>query len=183
MARITVSILAMALALVAQPAAAQNMETYERLSVAMESAQAQAEHPGDDALACDQLEAEAVSIAQDPTLQNMAVQAGAYSQERIDEMNRASAQMRRQAGLSMFLGIAGGLVSAFVPGAGMATGLAQQAQAGVMQRQAQQTMAQSMTMVEQMIPALPQMMRGQRVYELAQGKQCAFLQQAEAQTP
>jgi hypothetical protein len=174
----------LALALTAQPAAAQSMETYERLSAAMENAQAQAPHPGDEALSCDQLEAEAIAIAQDPALQQMAVQSGAFSQERMDEMNRASAQMRRQTGLSMFLGIAGGIASAFVPGAGMATGLAQRAQAGVMQRMAQQNMAQSMAMVEQMIPVMPHMMRGQRVYELAQTKQCAFVQQpAETQTP
>jgi hypothetical protein len=174
----------LALTLIAQPAFAQDMETFARLQTAMESAQAGAQHPGDDALACDALEAEAMLISQDPAIQQMAVQSGAYSQERIDQMNNAGAQMRRQAGLSMFLGIAGGLASAFVPGAGMATGLAQQAQAGVMQRMAQQNMAQSMAMVEQMIPVLPQMMRGQRVYELAQTKQCAFVQQpAETQTP
>lgn len=176
-----VSVLALSLALAAQPARAQNMEMYERLAATMESAQAQAAHPGDEALTCEQLETEAFAVSQDPAVQAMAVESGAASQERIDEINRANSSMRRQAGLSMFMGIAGGIASAFAPGAGMAMGLAQRAQGAAMQRQAQASMAQSMQMVEQIIPVMPQLMRGQRVYELAQVKQCAFVQQAAAQ--
>lgn len=169
--------LALSFALFAGPAAAQSMEIYERMAAAMETAQAEAVRPGDEMLTCEQLESEAFSVAQDPAVQAMAVRSGAYSQAQIDEANRAASSARRQMGVSMFLGLA----SAFVPGAGMAASLGQRAQGAMMQRQAQQNLAQSMAMAEQMIPVMPQLMRGQRVYELAQGKQCAFIQQTAAE--
>jgi hypothetical protein len=51
----------------------------------------------------------------------------------------------------------------------------QQAMAVQQQGQAQQNMAQMAEMAERVSAIMPQIMRGQRVYELAQARQCAFI--------
>ena len=68
-----------------------------------------------------------------------------------------------------------------IPGAGYAQMATQQMQAAQMQRQAQQNMAQMNEMMERMLPIMPQMMRGQRLYELGQARQCAFVQHGAAE--
>jgi hypothetical protein len=164
--------LSLALALAA-PAAAQD---YEALSANMEqsmaAAQAQAVRPGDEALTCEQLEGEIATTMQDPAVQSVVAQNGAEAQAQIDQMNAAQGRMRTQMAASMFLGIA----SAFIPGLGYAQMAQQQAMAAQQQQQAQQNMAQMMEMGQRMQAIMPQMMRGQRVYELAQAQQCEFTQ-------
>ncbi|MBY0565234.1 MAG: hypothetical protein K2P58_13760 [Hyphomonadaceae bacterium] len=86
-------------------------------------------------------------------------------------MNALAGRARAQMGMSMILGIA----SLFIPGGGYGQMIAQRAIAAGQQAQTEQHMAQMMRMAEGMIPLMPQMMRGQRVYELAQAKQCAFV--------
>ncbi len=109
----------------------------------------------------------------DPAVQSAVAANGADAQAQMDRMNEARGQMRAQMATSMFMGLA----SAFIPGMGYAQMATQQMQAAQYQRQQQQNMAQMATMMERMTPIMPQMMRGQRVYELAQAQQCAFIQQ------
>jgi hypothetical protein len=168
------SALALSLALAVRPAAAQPTEDMAaRMEAAMAAAQAQAQRPGDEALTCDQLQGEIATLMQDPAMQSFAAESGAWAQEQIDAMNAARGRAQAQMGFSMFMSIA----SAFVPGLGYAQMATQQAQAMEQQRQAAQNMAQMSAMVERMTPIMPQMMRGQRIYELAQAQQCAFLQE------
>lgn len=154
-------------------AVAQDYAAMENLDQAMTAAQAQAAHPGDENLTCDQLQEEITTTMSDPAVQSAVAANGADAQAQMDRMNEARGQMRAQMATSMFMGLA----SAFIPGMGYAQMATQQMQAAQYQRQQQQNMAQMATMMERMTPIMPQMMRGQRVYELAQAQQCAFIQQ------
>jgi hypothetical protein len=165
---------AFSLCLVFAPAAAaQDYAAMANLEQTMADAQAQAIHPGDEQLNCDQLQTEMVTAMQDPALQSAVAANGADAQAQLDQMNQARGQARTQMATNMFMGLA----SAFIPGMGYAQMAQQQMQAAQYQRQAEQNMAQMTAMLERMIPIMPQMMRGQRVYELAQARQCAFIQQ------
>jgi hypothetical protein len=167
------SALSLGLAL-APSATAQDYGAMEAsMEQSMAAAQAQSQRPGDEALTCEQLETEIATTMQDPAVQQAVAANGADAQAQIDRMNAAQGQMRRQMATGLFMGIA----SSFVPGLGYAQMAGQQMQAAQQQRQQQQNMAQMMQMAERMQTIMPQMMRGQRVYELGQAKQCAFTQQ------
>jgi len=172
--RTLVSMLAISAVLALTPAFAQD---YEAMAVQMEQsmadAQAQALRPGDEQLTCEQLETEMATTMQDPQVQAAVAQNGAYGQEQMDQMNALAGRARAQMATSMFMGLA----SAFIPGLGYAQMAQQQMMAAQQQRQAQQHMAQMMEMAQRMQTIMPQMMRGQRIYELGQSKQCAFVQQ------
>lgn len=166
------SALAMCLAF-APAAAAQNYEAMANLEQSMAAAQAQAVRDGDEQLTCDQLQTEMTTTMTDPAVQSAVAANGADAQAQMDRMNEARGQQRANIAASTFMGIA----SSFIPGMGYAQMATQQAQAAQYQHQAQQNMQQMQVMMERMLPIMPQMMRGQRVYELAQAQQCAFLQQ------
>jgi len=156
------------------PAFAQDYEAMAtRLEQSMAEAQAQAIRSGDEQLTCTQLETEMTTTMQDPTVQSVIASQGAYGQQRLDEMNAARGRAQAQMGFNMFLGLA----SSFIPGAGYAQMAAQQAQAAQMRAQQQQNVSEMMAMAEQMTTIMPQLMRGQRIYELAQAQQCAFVQE------
>jgi hypothetical protein len=179
--RTFVSMIAISAALALTPAAAQD---YEAMAAQMEQSQADAQaaavRSGDEALTCEQLETEMFTTMQDPNVQSVVAQNGAHAQAQMDQMNAARGQMRAQMATSIFMGIAG----SFIPGFGYAQMAQQQMQAAQQQRQANQNMAQMMEMAQRMETIMPQMMRGQRLYELGQAKQCAFTQQqAPAEAP
>jgi hypothetical protein len=170
---------ALSLGLALAPAAgAQDYEAMgANMEASMAAAQAQAQRPGDEALTCEQLETEIATTMQDPAVQQAVAANGADAQAQLDQMNAARGQMRSQMATGLFMGIA----SSFIPGLGYAQMAGQQM--AQQQRQAQQNMAQMMQMAERMQGIMPQMMRGNRIYELAQAKQCAFVQQQDAPTP
>jgi hypothetical protein len=175
--RTLVSMITITAALALTPAAAQD---YEAMAAQMEQAQADAQaaatRPGDEALTCEQLENEMATTMQDPAVQQVMAANGAVAQEQMDQMNALAGRARAQMATSMFMGIA----SSFIPGLGYAQMAQQQMQAAQYQRQANQNMAQMMETAQRMQTIMPQIMRGQRVYELGQAKQCSFTQQ---QTP
>ncbi|HYD73289.1 MAG TPA: hypothetical protein VEF55_09130 [Candidatus Binatia bacterium] len=175
--RTFVSMIAITAALAMTPAAAQDYEAMAaEMEQSMAEAQAAAVRPGDDQLTCEQLESEMVASMQDPAVQSVVAQNGAWAQGQLDQMNAAQGQMRAQMATSMFMGIVG----SFIPGFGYAQMAQQQMMAAQQQRQAEQNMAQMMEMGQRMQTIMPQMMRGQRLYELGQSKQCAFVQQQAA---
>ncbi len=81
------------------------------------------------------------------------------------------------------VGMATGILGAFIPG----MGFAQQALMMGQMRRAQQDAAEGQThtnaIMGNMEAVMPQMMRGERLYGLAQQKQCAFLQEGGAPPP
>jgi hypothetical protein len=77
----------------------------------------------------------------------------------------------------MAMGLAASFGSMFMPGLfGRGMQAAQQAQAAQAAQQAAQNQQKVVEAMNTMIPILPQMMRGQRLFELAQAKKCAFAQ-------
>jgi hypothetical protein len=178
--RTLISALALSVALSAHPAMAQDYEAMAtQMEQSMATAQAEAVRPGDEQLTCEQLEAEISTTMQDPAVQGAIAANGADAQAQLDQMNAARGQMRAQMATSMFMGIA----SAFVPGLGYAQMAQQRMMAAQQQRQAQQNMAQMMEMSQRMSAIMPQIMRGQRIYQLAQGQQCAFIQEGQQPPP
>lgn len=147
-------------------------DTYANLTTAMEAAQAQAVHPGDEALTCDELQAEIVTTMQDPAVQSVVAESGAVGQDQMNQFNAAQSQARAQMGMSIFMGLA----SSFIPGMGYAQMIQQRAMMAQQQQQAQEQMAQMQVMSDRMATIMPQMMRGQRLYELGQAQQCPFVQ-------
>jgi hypothetical protein len=155
------------------------MQQMQKLQSAMADAQAKATRPGDAGMSCDALQGELQAAALDPALQTAAKENGAVAQEKLDELGKGTAEAKAAAATQVGLGIFTGLASAFVPGASTVTGESQlaaaRAQAAQSQAQAARNLQDIGAMMDRMIPVLPQLMRGQRVLQLAAGKQCAWM--------
>ena len=124
-------------------------------------------------MTCDALQAEMTANMQDPAMQANIAALGQWSQEQQQRAQDARSRAMAQAAPNIVAGIA----SSFIPGMGYAQMAMQQAQMAQMQRDAAQAQQSNVQMEGYMQGMMPQMMRGQRLYELAQAKQCAFLQQ------
>ncbi|MEZ5996234.1 MAG: hypothetical protein R3C25_10820 [Hyphomonadaceae bacterium] len=169
---------ALSLALAAPTAVAQSAdEMLLQMETVMADAEAAAVHPGDEDLSCEALQADMNAQLQDPAVQAQMAATGAWAEGQNEAANAARARAMGQVGLSMFLGLAG----SFIPGAGYAQEAAQRAIAAGQQAQAEQNMAQAMQQAQGTMAIMPQLMRGQRVYELGQAKQCAFAQEGAQQ--
>ena len=142
------------------------------MAAAMQAAQARAMRPGDEALECPALEKELVASMNDPAVQAYAAKSSAAAQKNLTAAQKSKAPMTPQAAVALAasLGAGGGLP----PGLGASPGLAAQAQA------AQNLQAEQM---KQMIPIIPQMMRSQRIIQLAAVKQCVWIFGAGAFAP
>ena len=131
------------------------------------AAQAAATRPGDAELDCDRLESELVSGARDPSLQSFVAKSGADAKEKMDAVKAASGRAATQAALTV--------MSSVVPGGAMA-GMAGMAAQGTAQRaDAARNVQQNAQQAQELMLVLPQMMRGLRVLDLAQARQCAWL--------
>lgn len=168
---ISVSFLAAGAPALAQSRADQMSAAGQSLEASMAAAQAAAVRPGDEQLTCDALQAEMAATMNDPAMQAQIASLGQWAQGQQDQANAARGQALGMAGAS----IAGGLAGAFIPGAGMAQALAAQAQIGAMQAQANANVAGRTAMMGNVEGMMPNIMRGQRIHELAQARQCAFL--------
>jgi hypothetical protein len=179
--RITPSAIALVFALSALPAAAQDrMEAAgSNLEAAMAQAQADAARPGDDLLTCEQLQAEMGATMTSQEVQTNTAALGEAAQRQQERAEEA----RQQQQAMMTTGVVTGIISSFVPGAGYAQGLAMQAQAAQMQQQSNVAMGEREAMMGNMQAMMPQMMRGQRLYELAEAKQCPFIAEMQNQAP
>jgi hypothetical protein len=173
----------MALALAyAAPVGAQSVDP-DAMMAHMQASQAQAAadaaRPGDGDMECDALLAEMSAVMNDPAVQQQMAGMGAWAEGRQGQADQARADMR-----AMMMGsFVTGIISSFVPGAGYAQSLAQQ---GMMNRQAvqaDQNQAEMMGMAQGMETIMPQLMRGQRLHELAEARQCAFLNEPPEGAP
>jgi hypothetical protein len=136
------------------------------MMAAMESAQKAANHPGDAAMSCEALEKELVATMNGPAVQGFAVKSGAAAQKDYDALQKGNGTMAAQMAMTM--------ASAFVPGAASAQLAAAQAQAPAQAAQAAQRVQQRAVQMND-LEVLPQLMRGQRVIELAATKQCPWM--------
>jgi hypothetical protein len=145
------------------------------MMAAQASAQAAAVHPGDEALSCEALQTEMQTTMNDPAVKAAIAENGATAQA---QMNKAKAA---QAGA--MAGVAGtaalGVASSFIPGLSWFSQGAMMAQQAGMAAQAKESNRTMSQMSANMTSIMPQMMRGQRIYELAAAKKCAFLNQGK----
>ncbi len=142
------------------------------LESALQKAQTAAYRPGDESLSCEKLESELVVVVKDPALQSHVAKSGAVAQEKIAAMNAASQNMAAQSALTIF--------SSIVPGGAWAGQAAAAAQLPAQRMQTARNIEQAMLQAQEMIGVMPQIMRGQRVLELAQARDCAWLRDSLA---
>ena len=176
---IVISVLALSLALtggaLAQPQ--QHTPTPQERAAQEQALQAQAQaaaiHPGDDQLTCGQLQTQMMAGVNDPTVQQN-MQANAQMAQA--QQAQAQQELQRQQHQAP-TNIIGSMISSMIPGAGWAQVAQARAQQQQQQQQYEQAQQQSMQMQQNTDAAMPQMMRGQRLYQLAQQKNCPFAQQ------
>jgi len=142
---------------------------YQDMQSMMEAAQAGAKKPGDASLSCEALESELVATAQQPALQSYIAKSGAAAQDKLKAMNSAPNRMAAQGALTLF--------SSIVPGGAWAGHTAAVTQAQAQRAQAAQNIQQRMQQAQEMMSIMPQMMRGQHLIELAQARNCSWLNQ------
>jgi hypothetical protein len=159
------------------PAQMQQMQQMQKLQTAMADAQTKAIRPGDAAMNCDSLQRDLQAAVLDPAVQNVAKENGAVAKEKLDELEKGTAEARAAAATQVAGNIFMGITSAFVPGAGALGAASQQAAARAQAAQAAtaKNLQDITAMMDRMIVILPQVMRGQRVMELAYGKQCPWI--------
>jgi hypothetical protein len=170
---ISVSLLAASAPAFAQSGQDEMTEAGSSLEASMAAAQAAAVRPGDELLTCEALQAEMTTTMSDPAMQAQIASLGQWAQGQQDQASNMRGQAMGMMGMSMFTGLA----SSFVPGLGYAQSLAMQALMRGMEAQADANNRESAAMMANVETMMPQMMRGQRLYELAQAQQCAFLQE------
>ena len=179
MARYVLALLLVAI--VARPVFSQNsMQPHQKMQAAMAQAQSKAIKKGDEKLSCDALLTELMSVTQDPAMQAAATKLGAWSKEKQDALNAKAAAAKGEMAVGMTMGLMSSLVTAFIPGLSAMTGGAgmarQQAQATQQQAEAARNVQSIAEMVDVMMPILPNLMRGERVIELAQTRNCEWVQ-------
>ena len=123
------------------------------------------------------LQAEMTATMTDPSMRAELDEMGATAQAQQERAEQMQAQQRAM----VTTGLVGGVISSFVPFAGYAQGALMQQQARQMQAQGEEGMRETESMMGNMEASMPQMMRGQRLYELAQAQDCAFLAEMQQQ--
>jgi len=177
--RAFVSILAVTIAISGAALAQPHQPSPQQQAAAAQAAQAQAEaqavQPGDDQLTCDQLQAQMIASVNDPTVRANTNDAGAIAQHQQQQAMAAERRINAQAAPNL----ATSIIGSFIPGVGAAAAAAQNAQMAQEEADAKahaaENQAQTNQMMGDMTNIMPQMARGQRLYQLAQAKQCAFL--------
>ena len=177
-----VPFLSVALAAAAQNdnLATQGQGLADQITAAQAAAEANAVRPGDENLSCEALQAEMGAIAQSPEMLAFAQSAGGQAQANMAQISAAQAAQQAAAASrpGMARQIAQGVVSGVVPGVGNAAAQAQQAAAMAQAAQQQQQTLQNQQAIlglgGQIANIAGPAMRGQRVYELAQARDCAW---------
>jgi hypothetical protein len=136
----------------------------QAITAAMEAAKAAAARPGDDALSCEQLQEELGAAATDPAIQAKVQTAGEQAQKDMAAMEQAQSEIANQTATT----VAGSLV----PGASMGAMAATAANAEAAKARGAEHMKSRMAQGTEMMAALPALMRGQRLMELAVAKKC-----------
>ena len=162
-------LLAFVLGGLATTGVAQKQElNHAELMARMEAAQAAASRPGDTTMNCDQLEKELVTAANDPALLAYVGRSGAVAKQQMEASTAASGRVATQTAMT--------IMSAVVPGAAMAGMPGMVAQGEAQKAAAAGNISQHMQQAQEFLAFLPQMMRGQRIIELAQARKCDWIQ-------
>jgi hypothetical protein len=152
--------------LLSTAAVAQQAE-FQKLSAALEKAQRESVRRGDEKLDCPALEKQLIEQVTAPSVQDFIEKTGEQAAKDQERAKPDAAKMTGQAALTAF--------SSLAPGGGWASLMASAMQMQGMQAQTAQNVQQGMQRAEEIVKVLPQLLRGQRVIELAQERRCEWL--------
>jgi hypothetical protein len=147
----------------------------EELNAAWENAQTRAGRAGDEALTCDQLEMEWESAQSDPNIQQRLASLDAGAQEAMRRYENAKT-------LGMAMGVGRAVLGAAVAGNQWAEQInlfAAYFQMAIMTAQANAAAPLAAAMKANVLAILPHYARTERVIQLAQDKDCAFMRPAQ----
>jgi len=142
------------------------MQDYQSMMKSMEKAQAEASKPGDQRLTCDELQEQLVGIAQDPAFLAHVKAAGVAAEKDMAQMEVSKTEIAAKSAATV--------IASMVPGAAMghmtASAAENQAKAAQGATRVQSRMAEG----QQMMAFMPQLLRGQRLIELATARKCEW---------
>lgn len=141
-------------------------QDYQAMMEAMEKAQAQANRPGDERLSCDELQKQLVGVAQDPAFQAYVKVAGEAAQKDMAQMQGAQSEIAAKTAATV--------IASMVPGAAMGHMMASAAENQAKAAQGAARVQSRMADAQQMMAFMPQLMRGQRLIELATVRKCEW---------
>lgn len=138
---------------------------------ALADAEAGATRPGDENLDCAQLQQELMATTTDPALQAQVQSMGAQAQKDMDAMQAAQADVARRTATTA--------AGAVVPGASGPALASAIADAEAAKASGSARMQERVAQTDQLTAMMPQMMRGQRVIDLARARKCDWLEQVD----
>jgi hypothetical protein len=141
-------------------------QDYQAMMKAMETAQAEANRPGDEKLGCEELESQFTELMNDPALKARIEAAGAAAQGDMSTVAAAQGAVAASTAASAAASMTpGGQWAALAA----AVGQAQAAQAAAAARSGQQA-----ELAKAALEMLPQLLRGERLINLASVKKCEW---------
>jgi hypothetical protein len=142
-------------------------QDYQKLLAQYDATQASAARPGDEQLSCDAMQEEVVASMNDPAFQAYIASAGASAQRDLAKMQTGQA--------AMAAGNVAAAAAALTPGGAAVQAAAQRARDAGQRVAAEQRIQEEAQGAEQLAAFMPQMMRSQRLLELAGAKGCEWL--------
>jgi hypothetical protein len=133
----------------------------------MEKAQAEASKPGDERLTCDQLQQQLVAIAQDPAFLAYVQAAGVAAEKDMAQMQVPQSEIAAKTAATVMASV--------VPGAAMGQMMANATENQAKMAQGAARVQARMAQGQQMMALMPQLMRGQRLMELAMVRKCEWV--------
>jgi hypothetical protein len=165
----------------------QAKAAHEELLAAQGQGAENAARPGDETLGCEQLQTEFLAITRNPETLAFLQEGAADAQAQLDQLNQAQQQAQGEARRGIGRAFVQGAVTTAVPilgrGAARAQQAAQAAQNAQLQAQAEKNVQSVLGKTDQLAGMVGPMMRGQHIMELAQARNCAWLQEAAEPPP
>lgn len=157
-------------------AAMPGMQDPKGMMEAYSAAQAAARRPGDEKLSCEELEAELGEAANDPTVKANVANAGAAAERDMAAIAEANKAYDAQLAGS----VAAGAAASAAPG-GQWVALSKAEAEAEKSKAASAGRAQQYSMLAQgAMEMMPQILRGERILELAAAKNCKFASSLKA---
>jgi hypothetical protein len=149
---------------------AQDMDKdFERMQTAMAAAQAAANRAGDEALNCEVLQKEFMAIVNSPAVQAHSAKSSATAVQQQKAMAAAAAKPGANPQTPA------ALISGLIPAGGWADLMAAQSQASAQAAQMAPNLEKTKQQMNDLLTIMPQLIRAQRVLELAQNRKCQWL--------
>jgi hypothetical protein len=137
---------------------------YQAMMQEMQAAEAGASRPGDEKLTCEALQEQLVSVVQDPEFQADMQAAGAAAEKDLQQTQVSDGEIAAKSAAT--------LIASIVPGAAMGHMVASAADNEARAAAGAARMESMNAARQQMMGHMAEIMRGQRLIELAQAKKC-----------